>query len=63
MTDLSDVEFAFVVSKEFAPQMYPLAEIEKMTGVKFPGIVAEADQYVTVLGAEVAMSAGAPRKR
>jgi hypothetical protein len=34
-----------------------------MTGVKFPRIVAEADQYDTVLGAEVAMSAGAARKR
>lgn len=61
MTDLSDVEFEFVVSKEFAPHMYPIAAIEKMTAVKFPGIVAAADQYDTVLGAEV--SAGAPRKR
>jgi hypothetical protein len=31
--------------------------------VKFPSLVLDADQYDTVRGAEVAISAGAPRKR
>jgi endonuclease G len=61
--DLSDVQFEYVVSDEFMPHMYPLADIEQMTGVKFPSIVLDADQYDTVRGAEVAISAGAPRKR
>jgi endonuclease G len=43
--------------------MYPLAEIQEMSGVKFPSQVLDADQYDTVRGAEVAISAGAPRKR
>ena len=61
--DLSQVEFEYVVSDEFVPHMYPLADIEEMTGIKFPSIVVDADQYDTVRGAEVAISAGAPRKR
>jgi hypothetical protein len=34
-----------------------------MTGIQFPEVVLEADQYDTVRGAEVSMSAGAQRKR
>jgi endonuclease G len=61
--DLSEVQFEYVVSDEFVPHMYPLAEIQEMSGVKFPSQVLDADQYDTVRGAEVAISAGAPRKR
>jgi endonuclease G len=61
--DLSEVQFEYVVSDEFVPHMYPLAEIQEMSGVKFPSLVLDADQYDTVRGAEVAISAGAPRKR
>jgi endonuclease G len=61
--DLSGVEFEFVVADEFVSHMYPLADIEEMTGVKFPAVVRNADQYDTVRGAEVSMRAGARRKR
>jgi endonuclease G len=61
--DLSAVEFEHVVAAEFVPHMYPLAEIEAMTGVRFPGNVRDADEYDTVRGAEVSMHAGAPRRR
>ena len=61
--DLSAVEFEYVVSDAFAPHMYPLAEIQEMTGIKFPSVVLDVDQYDTVRGAEVAISAGTPRKR
>lgn len=61
--DLSKVEFEFVVADEFVPHMYPLSDIEAMTGVKFPSVVRDADQYDTVRGAEVSISAAAPRKR
>ena len=61
--DLSGVEFEFVVPSEFVPHMYPLSEIEAMTGVRFPPVVRDADQYDTVRGAEVAMRSGAKRRR
>ena len=43
--------------------MYPRAEIEAMTGVKFAANVRDADQYDTVCGAEVSMRADAQRNR
>jgi endonuclease G len=46
--DLSEVQFEYVVSDEFVPHMYPLAEIQEMSGVKFPSLVLDADQYDTV---------------
>ena len=61
--DLSGVEFEYVVADEFVPHMYTLSDIEAMTGVKFPSVVRDADQYETVRGAEVSISAAAPRKR
>lgn len=61
--DLAAVEFEFVVPTGFAPHMYPLCEIEAMTGVRFPTSVCDADQYDTVRGAEVSMSSGAKRRR
>ncbi len=61
--DLSAVEFEFVVPAEFAPHMYPLSEIEAMTGVRFPANVRAADQYDTLRGAEVSMRSGAKRRR
>lgn len=61
--DLSGVEFEFVVPSEFVPHMYPLSEIEAVTGVRFPPVARDADQYDTVRGAEVAMRSGAKRRR
>ena len=61
--DLSDVAFEFVVSDEFVPHIYPLADIEAMAGVKFPQIVLDADQYDTVRGAELSVRAGTRRRR
>lgn len=61
--DLSDVAWEYMVAEEFAPHMYPLGDIAEMTGVTFPDVVLQADQYDTVRGAEVAASAGTRRKR
>jgi endonuclease G len=62
--DLSDVEFEeFQVPQEFVTHMFPLADIEAMAGIAFPKVVADADQFETVRGSEVAMRAGAKRKR
>lgn len=60
--DLSDVAFEYVVAEEFLPKMAPLAEIAELTGVRFPEVVVDADQFDTVRGAEVAMRAGIRRK-
>jgi endonuclease G len=61
--DLSDVAWEYAVAEEFAPYMYPVADIAEMTGVAFPDVVLRADQYDEVRGAEVAASAGTRRKR
>ena len=62
--DLSDVEFEeFLVPLDFAPQMYPLSDIADMAGIVFPKVVADADQFETVRGSEVAVHAGTKRKR
>jgi endonuclease G len=61
--DLSDVDWEFAVPSEFLPNMYPLPNIEAMTGVTFDNAVRAADQYETVRGAEVGMRAGARRRR
>jgi endonuclease G len=62
--DLSDVEFEeFLVPPDFAPQMYPLSDIADMAGIVFPKVVADADQFETVHGSEVAVHAGTKRKR
>jgi endonuclease G len=44
------------------PHMYPITEIEAMTGVRFPTVVRDADQYDTLRGAEVSMRSGASRR-
>jgi hypothetical protein len=39
------VAFEFVVPDNFAPAMYPLKDIQKMTGVQFHKSILGADQY------------------
>jgi endonuclease G len=43
--------------------MYPIADIEAMTGVSFAPIIRDADQYETIRGAEVGLRSGVRRKR
>ena len=61
--ELSDVSLEFTVPEEFVSSMTPIGDIADMTGVKFPAIVLEADQFETTRGAEVASRAGSRRKR
>jgi endonuclease G len=62
--DLADVDFTeFVVPPEFLPEMYPITDIETMTGLRFDPDVRNADQYDTVRGGEVSMRGGARRRR
>lgn len=61
--ELSDVPLEFTVPEEFVSSMTPIGDIADMTGVKFPAIVLEADQFETTRGAEVASRAGSRRKR
>jgi endonuclease G len=61
--DLSDVEWEFAVPDELSPFMYPIADIAEMTGVVFPSILVDNDQYSTTRGANVALRSGAKRKR
>lgn len=61
--DLSDVQFEFAVPAEYAPAMYPIADLEAMTGVSFAPIIRDADQYETIRGAEVGLRSGVRRKR
>jgi endonuclease G, mitochondrial len=61
--DISDVEWEFAVPDEFSPSMYPLVDIAEMTGVIFPSILVDNDQYSTSRGADVALRSGAKRKR
>lgn len=60
--DLSNVAFEYIVAEEFLPNMRSLADIVELTGVHFPEVVTNADQFDTVRGTEVAMRAGIRRK-
>lgn len=68
--DLSDVafesvepaEFEFVVPAEFEPFLYPLSEIEEMSGVTFANAVRAADQFSTIRGGEL-QQIGGPKPR
>ena len=42
--------------------MYPLNDIEDIAGITFPKAVAEADQFETVRGSEVAVHTGTKRE-
>lgn len=61
--DLSGVEWEFAVPEEFAPVMYPVADIAAMTGVAFPSAIVDNDQYETTRGADIATRSGTKRKR
>jgi len=51
--DLADVELEFVTATEFVPFMYPLAEIQELTGVDFPAEVLAVDQFDQYRGNEL----------
>ncbi|MEK1886562.1 MAG: DNA/RNA non-specific endonuclease [Phyllobacterium sp.] len=61
--NLADVDFEFAVPAEFVPAMYPIAEIERIAGVRFDDHVRKADQHDTVRGTEVGLRAGTPHKQ
>lgn len=61
--DLADTPLEFTVLPEFAPVMYPITEIEAMTGVTFADAVHAADQYETSRGDEMSMRSGTTRRR
>lgn len=61
--DLSNVDLEFTVPPEFAPAMYPLADIEAMAGVAFAAAIRDGDQYATARGGDVGLRSGAPRRR
>lgn len=59
--DLEDVEFEFVPDEDFIPVMHPIADIAKMTGVKFDKSVVDGDQFDAVRGVELVQRSGAGR--
>lgn len=61
--NLSDVQFEFSVPTEFVPSLYPIADIEAMTGVSFGESVRNSDQFGTLRGVEIALRSGIGRKR
>lgn len=62
--NLSDVVYEeFPVPENFVKMIFPISEIETMAKVKFPEAICDSDQHDTVRGAEVAMRAGAGRRR
>ena len=61
--DLSAVDFEFIVPEEFQKVMTSIADIEAMTGVVFEPAIRLSDQFDTDRGAEIALRAGARRKR
>jgi len=59
--NLSDVSFEEFAPAQFKKLMMPLPELQKITGVKFPPVVVNADQYATNEGIELAFHAGVRR--
>lgn len=57
--DVSDVQFEFIVSEEFVPTMFRLADIEELAGIVFDDALKEADQFDTLRGNEIAQRSGA----
>lgn len=52
--DLSDVQWEeFVVPENFEPSMRRIAEIGELSGIEFPQVVLDADQFDLVRGAEL----------
>lgn len=61
--DLSSVEWEFAVAPEFIASMYPLADIEAATGIRFDQKLHDADHFDLARGAEIALRSGTRRKR
>lgn len=60
--DLSDVPFEEFVAAPFRKFMVPLAEIQDLTGVAFPNVLLDSDQFETNEGMELAFHAGVKRR-
>lgn len=60
---VESAEFEFVVPAEFEPFLYPLSEIEEMSGITFPEAVRAADQFSTIRGGELEQIGGPKRRR
>ena len=61
--DLADTSLEFTVADEFIGAMYPLVEIAALSGVAFHQSLLDADQHDTVRGNEIALRAGARRRK
>lgn len=59
--DLSGVDLEFVVSENFRRRMIAISELERRTGLRFPPIVRDNDQFDDDRGMEVAFRAGIER--
>jgi endonuclease G len=59
--DLSDVPFEEFVPAQFKRMMVSLTDLQELTGVTFPSIVVDADQFETNEGIELAFHAGVGR--
>ncbi len=59
--DLSDVPFEEFVAAQFKRFMVPLVDLQNLTGVTFPDVVLNADQFATNEGIELAFHAGIRR--
>lgn len=59
--DLSGVDLEFTIPDAFRQRMTPIAEIEQRTGLVFPPIVQQSDQFDDDRGLELAFRAGIKR--
>jgi endonuclease G len=60
--DLSDVPFEEFVAAPFKKFMVPLTELQELTGVAFPAVLLDNDQFETNEGIELAFHAGVKRR-
>ena len=60
--DLSDVPVRNSWFRNFRRLMVPLSDLQDLTGIKFPEIVLNADQYATNEGVDLAFRAGVKRR-
>lgn len=60
--DLSDVPFEEFVASPFKKFMVPLTELQDLTGVAFPDVLLDNDQFETNEGMELAFHAGVKRR-
>jgi endonuclease G len=61
--DLSDVPFEEFVAAPFKKFMVPLTDLQDLTGVAFPDVLLDNDQFETNEGMELAFHAGVQRRK